>query len=26
MAYAARTRDDHAQLLKAKGGSKRKVA
>jgi uncharacterized protein (DUF2252 family) len=26
MAYAARTRDDHAQLVKAKGGSKRKTA
>jgi uncharacterized protein (DUF2252 family) len=26
MAYAARTRDDHAQLVKAKGGAKRKSA
>jgi uncharacterized protein (DUF2252 family) len=26
MAYAARTRDDHAQLVKAKGGKKRKSA
>jgi hypothetical protein len=26
MAYAARTRDDHAQLVKAKGGNKRKSA
>jgi uncharacterized protein (DUF2252 family) len=26
MAYAARTRDDHAQLVKAKGGAKRKTA
>jgi len=26
MAYAARTHDDHAQLVKAKSGSKRKVA
>jgi uncharacterized protein (DUF2252 family) len=26
MAYAARTRDDHAQLVKAKGGNKRKTA